>query len=71
MAEFGQKRIIKREPHRQFCRFWQNFGEVLVFDLGHNRYRLITTVFFGARELYIRALPTHKEYDREEWKKWC
>ena len=46
-------------------------GEVLVFDLGHNCYRLITTVFFGARELYIKALLTHKEYDREEWKKWC
>ena len=46
-------------------------GEVLVFDLGHNRYRLITTVFFGAREIYIKALLTHKEYDREEWKKWC
>ena len=46
-------------------------GEVLVFNLGHNRYRLITTVFFGARELYVKALLTHKEYDREEWKKWC
>ena len=45
-------------------------GEVLVFDLGHNCYRLITTVFFGARELYVKALRTHKEYDREEWKKW-
>ena len=46
-------------------------GEVIVFNLGHNCYRLITTVFFGTRELYIKALLTHKEYDREEWKKWC
>ena len=46
-------------------------GEVLVFDLGNNRYRLITTVFFGAREIYVKALLNHKEYDREEWKKWC
>jgi mRNA interferase HigB len=46
-------------------------GEVLVFNLGHNRYRLITTVFFATRELYIKALLTHKEYDRGEWKKWC
>jgi mRNA interferase HigB len=46
-------------------------GEVLVFDLGHNRYILITTVFFGTRELYVKALLTHKEYDREAWKKWC
>ena len=46
-------------------------GEVLVFDLLHNRYRLITSVFFAAREIYIKALLTHSEYDREEWKKWC
>lgn len=46
-------------------------GEVLVFNLGHNRYRLITTVFFAGRELYVKALMTHKEYGREEWKKWC
>ena len=46
-------------------------GEVLIFDIDGNRYRLITTVFFAARELYVKALLTHKEYDREEWKKWC
>lgn len=46
-------------------------GEVLVFNLGHNRFRLITTVFFATREIYIKDLLTHKEYDREEWKKWC
>jgi mRNA interferase HigB len=46
-------------------------GKVLVFDLVPNRYRLIATVFSGAREVYVKALLTHKEYDREEWKKWC
>ena len=46
-------------------------GEVLVFNIDRNRYRLITTVFFPTREIYVKALLTHKEYDREEWKKWC
>ena len=46
-------------------------GEVLVFNLGHNRFRLIATVFFPGRELYVMALMTHKEYDRKEWIKWC
>jgi mRNA interferase HigB len=46
-------------------------GEVLVFNLGHNRYRLITTVFFATREIYVKTLLTHKEYDRKEWTKWC
>ena len=46
-------------------------GEVLIFDIGRNRYRLIATVFFAGREIYVKALLTHQEYDREEWKKWC
>lgn len=46
-------------------------GEVLVFDIDHNRFRLITTVFFPTQEIYVKALLTHKEYDREDWKKWC
>ena len=45
-------------------------GQVLVFNLAHNRYRLITTVFFATREIYVKDLHTHKEYDRKEWKKW-
>jgi mRNA interferase HigB len=46
-------------------------GQVLVFNLAHNRYRLIATVFFAAREIYVKDLPTHKEYDRKEWRRWC
>jgi mRNA interferase HigB len=46
-------------------------GEVLVFNLGHSRYRLITTVFFATSEIYVKALLTHKGYDRKEWTKWC
>jgi mRNA interferase HigB len=45
-------------------------GQVLVFNIRHNRYRLIATVFFPSRTIYVKALLTHKEYDREEWKKW-
>jgi mRNA interferase HigB len=44
---------------------------VLVFDIRHNRYRLITRVDFRKQKLYIKAVLTHKEYDREEWKKWA
>ena len=45
-------------------------GQVLVFNIRHNRYRLIVTVFYPSRTIYVKALLTHKEYDREEWKKW-
>ena len=46
-------------------------GEALVFDIRGNRYRLVATVYYPARTIYLKALLTHKEYDREEWKKWA
>jgi mRNA-degrading endonuclease HigB of HigAB toxin-antitoxin module len=26
---------------------------------------------FSVRLMFVKALLTHKEYDREEWKKWA
>jgi len=46
-------------------------GAVLIFDLCHNRYRLIAIPVYRLQKLYVKALVTHKEYDREEWKKWA
>jgi mRNA interferase HigB len=63
---------------------WQNFtdvrvdfpsadqvGSALIFNVRHNRYRLITFVIYRKQKVYVKALLTHKEYDREEWKKWA
>ena len=45
--------------------------ELLVFNIRQNRYRLITYPVFTRRKLYIKALLSHKEYDRKEWReKW-
>lgn len=44
-------------------------NELLVFNIRRNRYRLIVYPVFSRRKLYIKALLTHKEYDRKEWKK--
>ena len=37
----------------------------IVFNIGHNKYRLITGYFFTDLEciLYIKFIGTHKEYD--------
>ena len=45
-------------------------GSTLVFNIRHNRYRLIAFVVYRKQKLYVKALLTHKEYDREDWKKW-
>lgn len=38
-------------------------GEYLVFDIRGGHYRLITTAYFPASEIYIKLFLTHKEYD--------
>jgi mRNA interferase HigB len=44
---------------------------LLVFNIRRNRYRLIVYPAFSGRKLYIKALLTHKEYDRKDWaQKW-
>lgn len=45
-------------------------GAVLIFNIRGNRYRLIVTHTFPKNKLYVKALLTHKEYDRKEWTKW-
>lgn len=45
-------------------------GAVLVFNVRHNRYRLIVRHAMPEPWLYIKALLSHKEYERKEWLKW-
>ena len=59
---------------------WKNFSEVrsswrnsdvvgrfVVFDISHNRCRLIATIKFRWRMIYIRHILSHTEYDRRDW----
>jgi mRNA interferase HigB len=63
-------------------RNFQNFSEIqrvfasadyvegfTVFDIGGNKYRLITVVHYNRQKIYIRAVLTHKEYDKDAWKR--
>ena len=44
-------------------------GKWIVFNIGGNKYRLISSVHFNRGKLYVRAVLTHREYDEEKWKK--
>jgi mRNA interferase HigB len=44
----------------------QNFT---VFDIGGNKYRLITYIDYKKNKIFIRNILTHTEYDKEQWKK--
>ncbi len=57
---------------------WRNFAEVrnswrnsdfVVFDISHNRCRLIATIKYRWRMVYIRRILSHADYDEKEWQK--
>lgn len=38
----------------------------IVFNIGHNKYRLVVKFLYEAQICYIRFIGTHKEYDKIE-----
>ena len=60
---------------------WSNFAEIkatfrsadqvgryIVFNVGGNKFRLVTIVRYRRQKIFIRACLTHKEYDENKWK---
>jgi len=43
-------------------------GDLIVFNIGGNKYRLIASIHFNRQKVYIRYILTHSEYDRGQWK---
>ena len=51
---------------------WKNsdvVGQFVVFDISHNRCRLIATIKYKWRMVYIRRILSHAEYDEKGWQK--
>jgi len=51
---------------------WRNsdaVGRFVVFDISHNRCRLIAIIKYRWRMVYIRHIVSHTEYDEKEWLK--
>jgi mRNA interferase HigB len=44
-------------------------GELHVFNVAGNKYRLIAFVHYGRQLCYIKHILTHAEYDKGDWKK--
>ncbi len=70
-------RVARKADWRGLNQVRQHFpsadqvGDVLIFDILGNRYRLITRVRYPEKRIYVQALLTHAEYDRKEWLKWA
>ncbi|HKT48210.1 MAG TPA: type II toxin-antitoxin system HigB family toxin [Candidatus Acidoferrales bacterium] len=42
-------------------------GRFVVFDISHNRCRLIAAIKYRWRMVYVRAVLDHAEYDQKDW----
>ncbi len=40
-----------------------------VFNIKGNKYRLITKINYRSQTIFIKAVLTHADYDKEGWKK--
>ncbi|MDZ8086065.1 MAG: type II toxin-antitoxin system HigB family toxin [Nostoc sp. DedQUE12b] len=43
-------------------------GNFTVFNISGNNYHLITYIDYQAQIIFIRAVLTHADYDKENWK---
>ncbi len=40
-----------------------------VFNMGGNKYRLIAAIHYNRHKVFVRAVLTHAQYDRGDWKR--
>lgn len=67
-----------RTIRRSFYKTWNELrgtfptadkvGDKIVFNIGGNKYRLITVIHFHRGKVFVRDVLTHKEYDEGRWK---
>ena len=43
-------------------------GKLTIFNIGGNKARLIAAIHYNRNKVYIRAVLTHEEYNRNRWK---
>lgn len=68
------RRIIEKHSIPHFSALRALFGSVdkvdewCVFNIGGNKYRLITFLDYVHQCCYVKHVLTHREYDQEDWK---
>lgn len=46
-------------------------GNCVVFNIGGNKYRLVTRILYRSQKVFVLRVMTHAEYDKDEWKEAC
>jgi len=67
-------KIMHRTNYTSFAELRKTFpsadqvGDLTVFNIGGNKYRLIASIHYNRGKVYIRHVLTHDEYDKGAWK---
>jgi mRNA interferase HigB len=63
-ARWGNLSQVRKDfPHADAV------GERTVFNVGGNKYRLIARVNYRTQKVFVLAVLTHTEYDKDAWKR--
>lgn len=66
----GWRRVIEKNRFAHWAELKSAFnavdkvGELAVFDIGGNKYRLVAYIRFEKQIVYIKAVLTHRDYDK-------
>jgi len=66
------RKVVESRPFTNYADIKATFnatdkvGNFYVFDIGGNKYRIVSAIHFDQQKVFIRHVLTHKEYDK--WK---
>ncbi len=65
---------VKASTYSNLVEFKQDFPhadlfkQYIIFNIAGNKYRLITSIHFNVKRIYIRFVLTHSDYSKNNWK---
>lgn len=71
----GWYTVISKNNYSNFAELKKTFNTVdkvnslYVFDVGGDKLRIIASIHFNRKKVYIRHILTHTEYDTGKWRK--
>ena len=67
------RRKIEKGSYGNFAQLRATFpaidkvGDRFVFNIGGNKFRLVASIDFARRMVWVKAVLTHSEYDKGAW----
>jgi mRNA interferase HigB len=71
----GWYKVIVKNDFKNFAELKKIFksvdkvGDLFVFNISGNNLRLIASIHFNRKRVFIRFILSHSEYDKNAWKK--